>query len=133
MSQSATGYRAFPERFPHPARAKRYTAEEFASLEKQEVQRADGFCEGHESTTIWYADRCYIVEVRFVAHPPAYIESTCTVTPTFGMDMVDGNLAQDAEEFVLQQVLARPTQRLMHHGLSGIPAMDYLKLHGFAK
>ena len=133
MSQSTTGHRAFPERFPHPARAKRFTPEEFSALEKQRMQSVAGCCKGHESTTIWYADRCYIVEVRFAAHPPVYIQSICTFTPTMGMDMIDGNLAQDAEEFVLQQVLARPTQRLMHHGLSGIPAMDYLKLHGFAK
>ena len=97
------------------------------------MQKVSGSCKGHKGTTIWYAERSYVVEIHFDVHPSVYIQSICTVTPTMGMDMIDGNLAQDAEEFVLQQVLARPTQRLMHHGLSGIPALDYLKLHGFAK
>jgi len=78
-----------------------------------------------------YADRYYVVEIRFVDHAPVYIQSTCTVTPTMGMDMIDDNLARDVEEFVLQQILARPTQRLMHYDLSGIPALECLELHGF--
>ena len=133
MSQQTAGYRSFPEKFPHPARARRYSAAEFSALEKQEMQTAPGCCKGHESTTIWYTGHSYVVEVQFSAHAPSYIESICTFTPTMGMDMIDGNLAQDAEEFVLQQVLSRPTQRLMHYGLSGIPALEYLKLRGFAK
>jgi hypothetical protein len=112
-----TGYRAFPETFPHPARARRFTAEEFAAKQKQKMQAAPSVCAGHEGTTIWYvagtpAERFYIVEIRFSAHPPVYLQSICTFTPTMGMDRIDGELAQDAEELVMQEVLGRQTQRL---------------------
>jgi hypothetical protein len=133
------GYRAFPEMFPHPARARRFTAEEFAAKQKQKMQAAPSVCAGHESTTIWYvagtpAERFYIVEIRFSAHPPVYIQSICTFTPTMGMDRVDGELAQDAEEIVMQEVLGRQTRRLEAFPPSAdIPSTPYLRNRGFAK
>jgi hypothetical protein len=134
-----TGFRAFPKTFPHPARARRFTADEFAALPKQKLQAAPSSCSGHDSTTVWYvagtpAERFYIIEIRFSAHPPVYIQSICTFTPTMGMDMVDGSLAQDAEELVLQEVLGHQTRRLDAFQLSAdIESMPYLRSRGFVK
>jgi hypothetical protein len=134
-----TGCRAFPQAFPHPARARRFNAEEFAALPKQKLQTAPSSCSGHESTTVWYvagtpADRFYVVEVRFSQHPPVCIQSICTFTPTMGMDMVDGALAQDAEELVLQEVLGQQTHRLdLFPPTTDIPSLPYLRSRGFAK
>jgi hypothetical protein len=139
MSTQKTGYRSFPDTFPHPARVRRFTAEEFAAKPKQKMQAAPSACVGHESTTIWYvagtpAERFYIVEVCFSKHPPVYIQSLCTFTPTMGMDRVDGELAQDAEELILQEVLGRQTRRLDAFPPSAdIPALPYLRSRGFIK
>ena len=133
------GSRAFPETFPHPARARRFTAEEFAAKPKEKMQVAPSACAGHESTTIWYvagtpAERFYIIEIRFSTHSPVYIQSICTFTPTMDMDRVDGELAQDAEELVMQEVLGRQTRRLEAFPPSAdIPSMPYLQSRGFVK
>ena len=129
-----TAYRAFPKTFPHPAKAKRFTAEEFAALSKQKLQAAPSACQGHEGTTIWHSDKFYVVEVCFTSHPPIYVQSICSFTPTMGMDMIDGALAQDIEEFILYEVLGRPTHRLDGFQPSeDIPTLAYLQSRGFAK
>ena len=130
-----TGSRAFPKFIVHPARARRYTPDEFTSTQKSKMQNAPSSCPGHVGTTIWYVERQgYIVEVRFDSHPPVYIHSICTFTPTFGMDMIDGAFAQDAEEFVLHEVLGFQTQRLSAFPPSAdIPIEQYLRARGFTK
>jgi len=134
-----TGFRTFPKTFPHPARARRFTGEEFAVLSKQKLQAAPSSCSGHDSTTIWYVagtpvERFYVLEIRFSAHPSIYIQSICTFTPTMGMDMVDGALAQDIEELVLQEVLGRQTHRLdVFSPLADIESMPYLRSRGFVE
>lgn len=129
------GSRAFPRTIVHPARARRYTSEEFAAIKKSKMQDAPSSCPGHPGTTIWYVEpKGYIVEVRFDSHPPVYVHSICTFTPTFGMDMVDGAFAQDAEEFVLHEVLDFKTQRLSAFPPSAdIPIEQYLRARGFIK
>ena len=73
-------------------------------------QTAPASCPGHESTSGLVcrrharSERFYVIEIRFSQHPPVHIQSICTFTPTMGMDRVDGELAQDAEELVLQEV-----------------------------
>lgn len=137
-ARAKTGYRAFPPTFPHPARARRFTAEEFAALPKQKLQTAPASCPGHASTSVWYvagtpAERFYVIEICFSQHPPVHIQSICTFTPTMGMDRVDGELAQDAEELVLQEVLGVQSRRLAQFPASAdIPAMPYLQSRGFA-
>ena len=128
------GFRSFPTTLTHPAKAKRFSAEDFAALPKQKLQTAPSTCPGHDSTTIWYSDRFYIVEIRFTSHPTIYIQSACTFTPTMGMDMIDGALAQDAEEFILQEVLGRKTNGLeAFPPTADITTMVYLQSKGFTK
>ena len=51
-----------------------------------------------------------------------------------GMDMVDGALAQDIEELVLQEVLGRQTHRLdVFSPLADIESMPYLRSRGFVE
>jgi hypothetical protein len=135
MSAQKTGHRAFPKIFPHPARARRFTADEFEAISKTKLQAAPSSCPGHESTTVWHAEAFgYIIEIRFTKHSPIYIQSICTFTPTMGMDRIDGELAQDAEEFILHEVLGFNTTRLNAFSPStDIPAMEYLRSKGFIK
>jgi hypothetical protein len=136
VSTPQTVYRAFPETSPHPARSRRYTAEEFSATPKQKVQVAPPSYAGHHSTTIWYVEqpRCYIVEVSFTIRSPVYIQSIFTFTPTMGMDRVDGELAQDAEECILHETLGFETHRLdAYPPTSVIPAIPYLRSKGFVK
>ncbi|HZF01948.1 MAG TPA: hypothetical protein VE344_08640 [Methylomirabilota bacterium] len=135
MSAQKIGYRAFPKTFPHPTRARRFTADEFEAVSKTKLQTAPSNCPGHESTTVWYAEVFgYIIEIRFTEHPPVYIQSICTFTPTMGMDRIDGELAQDVEEFVLQDVLGIKTKRLdAFPSWKDIPSTEYLRSKGFLK
>jgi hypothetical protein len=130
-----TGYRAFPQSIIHPSRAHRYAREEFAAVQKTRMQDAPSVCPGHAGTTVWYVERQgYIVEVRFDSHSPVYIHSICTFTPTFGMDRIDGEFAQDVEEFVLQEVLGFQSKRLSTFDpASDIPVDKYLRAKGFTK
>jgi hypothetical protein len=130
-----TGYRAFPPSIQHPSRARRYTASEFAAIRRTKMQDAPPSCPGHAGTTVWYVEReGYIIEVRFDSHPPVYAHSICTFTPTFGMDRIDGEFAQDVEEFVLYEVLGFQSQRLAAFpSSSDIPIEQYLRARGVAK
>lgn len=127
-----TGYRAFPPSIVHPTRARRFTPAEFAAIQKIKMQDAPSSCPGHAGTTVWYVERDgYIIEVRFDSHSPVYINSICTFTPTFGMDRIDGEFAQDAEEFVLHEVLDFQSQRLAAFPASAdIPTDQYLRTRG---
>jgi hypothetical protein len=130
-----TGYRAFPPTIVHPSRARRFTSSEFAAIQKTKMQDAPSSCPGHAGTTVWYVEReGYIIEIRFDAHSPVYIHSICTFTPTFGMDRIDGEFAQDVEEYVLHEVLGFQGQRLAAFPPSvDIPIEQYLRARGITK
>ena len=130
------GYRAFPATVAHPSRARRYTSDEFARIEKkQKMQDAPSACKGHAGTTVWYIEGAgYIIEIRFDSHPTIYSHSICTFTPTFGMDRVDGEFAQDVEEFILSEILSVKSRRLEIYGTSNEISIDqYLRAKGFIK
>jgi len=129
-----TGYRAFPPFVEHPSKARRFETEEFLSMTKAKLEEAPAVCAGHAGTIIWYAEQLgYVVEIRFVAAEPVYISSGCTFTPSAGMDRIDGELAQDAEEHVLHQVLGYNGTRLAIYPDSGnLPIEAYLRARGYA-
>ena len=84
---------------------------------------------------MWYAESVgYILEVVFSSHPPVNIHSICTFTPTFGMDGIDGEFAQDTEDYVLHEVLGYPRDRIASLPESDeIPIEPYLRRKGFLK
>jgi hypothetical protein len=135
MTDASTGYRAFPETIINPSHARRFSAEEFASLQKLKLQDAPAACAGHAGTSIWYVGQTgYIVEVRFDSREPVYIHSICTFTPTAGMDKIDGEFAQDAEEYVLRELVGFPTERLaVYRNLPHVPMADYLRQRGILR
>lgn len=60
-----------------------------------------------------------------------YKHSICTFTPTFGMDRIDGEFAQDVEEFVLNEVLDFQSHRMeLFQIASEIPVGLYLRARG---
>ena len=97
------------------------------------MQTAPPSCPGHTGTTVWYVERAgYIIELSFDAHPSVYAHSICTFTPTLGMDRLDGEFAQDVEDFILQEVLGveRPRLAVFPPG-SDVPIKPYLRARGF--
>jgi len=133
-STGSTGYRAFPEFIAHPAQARRFTPEEFASTHKTKVQDAPSACAGHAGTVIWYVEAIgYILEIRFDSHPSTYVHSICTFSPRFGMDMIDGEFAQDVEAWALREILGYESPRLATLPAGEIPIEQYLRLRGYAK
>ena len=135
MNNSSTGYRAFPQFIPHPSRARRFSPAEFASVTKSKLQDVPSSCPGHAGTTVWYVEKLgYILEVRFDSHPPVYIHSICTFTPTHGMDMIDGEFAQDAEDYALHEVLGYESRRLSAFTADAdVPTEEYLRIRGYIK
>jgi hypothetical protein len=127
MNDHSTGYRAFPEFITHPAHARRFTPEEF-------VQDAPSACAGHAGTVIWYVEAMsYILEIRFDSHRSAYVHSICTFTPRFGMDVIDGEFAQDVEAWALREMLGYESPRLETLPAGEIHIQQYLRLRGYAK
>jgi hypothetical protein len=135
MADASTRYRAFPETIINPSFARRFSAEEFASLQKVKLQDAPSACARHAGTTIWYVEQMgYIVEIHFDSRDPVYIHSICTFTPTMGMDKIDGEFAQDAEEYILHESLGFPTELLAVYGdLPAVPIADYLRRRGIIR
>ena len=135
MKKPSAGYRAFPWSIAHPSRARRFSSEEFATISKKKLQDSPSVCTGHAGTTVWYEEQLgYIIEIRFEFHPSVYIQSLSTVTPTFGMDMIDGEFAQDAEEYVLHEVLGYQGQRVsVFTADADIPTDQYLRMRGYIK
>jgi hypothetical protein len=82
-------------------------------MKKQKMGEGESLHPGHTGTTVWYTDSDgYILEMRFTDRPDLCVKSPCTFTPTFGLDAVDGQVAQDVEEYVLFKLLGRPCPRL---------------------
>lgn len=134
MANPSMGYRSLPM-IPNPANAKHVSPDEFDALEKQEIDKAPSMCDGHSGTTVWYAgQRGYVVEVRLVNHEPIRVESICTFTPTFGMDRIDGMIAQDVEEYILSKELGRPTNCLDVYGSNeSVDPIGYLHARGLTQ
>lgn len=133
MNEIVEGYRAFPETIQHPRKATVLSSVQFQSLEKSQMQSAGSVCPGHLGTVAWYVSdpRKYIVDVHLEPDRHVYVESICTITPSFGMDAVDGMFVQDIEEFVLAQNLGFETSRLVVYGDEpDIPVTDYLNDRG---
>lgn len=127
------GYRAFPETITNPSHARRYSPEEFVSLQKVKLLDTPSVCAGHSGTAMWYVEQIgYIVEIRFDSREPVYIHSICTYAPTMGIDEFDGQFAQDVEEYILHEMLGFPSERLAVYGDSvQVPITDYLRQRGY--
>ena len=52
------------------------------------------------------------LEILFDNKSTLYFKSICTFTLTFWIDQIDGNFAQDIEEYCLFRELGRETERL---------------------
>ena len=126
------GYRAFPSEIINPKKVEYISKEDFDKISKQQMQEAPSVCAGHKGTTIWYIENeGFIIQVQFDNKPDVYAPSICTVTPTFGMDMIDGMFAQDIEECILYRELGRPTDRLDIFNEEDSVSMDtYLRDRG---
>ena len=135
MSETKTGYRAFPPEIGHPAKATYFTLDEFDRIHKQQLEQAPPACPGHAGTVVWYAkEKGYIVQIKLDGKPDVFAASICTFTPTHGMDQIDGIFAQDIEEFILHRDLNQPTSRLdVFNGRDAVPVEEYLRNRGVMK
>lgn len=135
MAQSKTGFRAFPPTIENPRKAEILTHAAFTNLLTTKMQDAPSSCPGHKGTTVWYAGtNGYVIQVKFEGKPDIFARSVCTFTPTFGMDRIDGEFAQDVEEYLLQRELGLKTTRLeVFRNKETIPVEDYLRARGVIK
>lgn len=129
-----TGYRSFP-RFPNPKSLRRLSREEFDSLQKSELQRSAGIATGHTGSVVWYIARgeggYFVLQVDLECRPAVFVETICTVTPTWGIDAVDGMLIEDAEHLVLREALGVATVRLDVYGEAAeVDPIEYLRTRG---
>lgn len=77
------------------------------------MQEAPSLYKGHQGTTIWYSGReGYILQIKLENKPTILVRSICTFTPSMGMDRIDGEFAQDIEEYFLNKELGYESQRL---------------------
>jgi len=131
-ANTVQGYRAFPAEVAHPSRATFITPEQFAAMKMEKIQEAPSLWQGHRRTIIWYSDKDgYVVQIQLTGRPDIFVRSACTFTPKMGMDMFDGMLAQDIEEYVLLKELGRPTTRLdVFNNQPAIGIRDYLHARG---
>lgn len=131
------GYRAFPKYLKSPAQSKRLSEQEFNNIsDKKFMSEVKGACDGHKKTIVYFSKsvRTYILEIQFDSKPTIYVLSLCTFTPTMGMDMIDGEFAQDAEEYVLSKELGMRSKRLEIYGdKNEIETNDYLTKRGYLK
>jgi len=122
-------YRDFPAVIKSPITNQVISREEYEKMGKSKMQEAPSVLPGHKSTTIWYAGKeGYLVQIVFDEKPDVYVRTICTIIPEFGMDSFDGMLAQDAEEFILHNVLGYETERLKVFGdREEVDIQTYLK------
>lgn len=131
-----SGYRTLPSYFNHPRTYARLSQEDFSTLQKTQMETAPPVCLGHLGTTIWYSEsggiRRFIVQIDLQNHGPVYVVTPCTFIPTFGMDQVDGMLAQDAEEWVLDRELGYRCDRFgIFEDADSVDTLTYLRARGF--
>jgi hypothetical protein len=130
-------YRAFP-RFKHPRGYRRLDSAEFERLKKNEIHTGGSLFAGHVATTLWCAgpeDALeYVVHVKLEGRPDVYVVTPCSHAPTWGVDVVDGSLAEDAEHLVLREQLGFKTDRLDVFGdADDVDPIEYLKERGFLR
>ncbi len=129
---SRIAHRDFPPYFLHPRANEQLTAEAFEAIPTREMEQHESIGLGHVLTKVHLAqapaERRFILEVvlnkgRF------FIESLCTYTPAMGMDLLDGNLVLDAEEWILIQELKMKPRRLglIFGANDRIPTKEYIQ------
>ncbi len=128
--------RNFPQNFDHPRYYNQLSRAEFDALSKRQMEEHGGICLGHKKTVVHFAgagaERRFIVEV-ITKVGSFYIESPCTYTPGMGLDALDGNLANDAEAWLLCQNLGLRSKRLetIFGVKDHIYYEDYIKIVSF--
>ena len=130
-------YRAF-SRFQHPREYRRLNAAEFASLTKNEIHTGAPLCSGHTATTLWCTGPDdaleYVVQVKLEGRADVNVVTPCSHAPTWGIDVVDGFLAEDAEHLVLQERLGFKTNRLAIFGdAADVDPIVYLRDRGLLR
>ena len=135
MAETKTGYRAFPPTIDHPSKAEVLSETEFKNLNATKMQEAPPLCPGHEGTTVWYAGtNGYVIQIKINGKKDIYARSICTFTPTMGMDKIDGEFAQDVEEYHIQKELGFQSTRLdAFNGKDSLGIEDYLNTRGVLK
>jgi hypothetical protein len=135
MAEPKTGFRAFPPFIDHPKKAEHLTQAAFTNLNSTKMQDAPSSCPGHIGTTVWYSGtNGYVIQVKLEGKPDVYARSICTFTPTLGMDRIDGEFAQDVEEYLLQKQLGfKSTRLVIFDGKESLPIEEYLRERGFIK
>lgn len=133
MSNSGTfAPRDLPPCFLHPKHSHQPNREEFEKAGPRPMDKRESLCPGHRETIIHLAGsgnaRRFIVEV-ILESGSCYIESPCTFTPAMGMDVLDGHLAYDAEEWLLVQCLRVLPRRLpyIYGSEDRLSADNYIK------
>ena len=117
---------------------RRLSPQEFEGLNKNDLHTGSSLCAGHVGSTLWSASSGealeYIVQVKLEDRPDVHVVTPCSYTPTWGVDVVDGCLAEDAEHFVLHEQLGFGTNRLTVFANSDdVDPMVYLKERGFLR
>ena len=135
MSEQKLGYRAFPKYISNPYKAKIISEGEFNKLDKIKMKEAASICDGHKKTIVWYSETAltYILEIQFNDKPTIYAFSICTFTPNaaIGMDRVDGEFAQDVEEYIISKELNFVFSRLnIFEGKDKVDIGEYFKKRG---
>jgi hypothetical protein len=130
-------YRAFP-RFQNPRAYRRLDPAGFESLTKNQIHTGASLCAGHVASTLWCAGPDdsleYVVQVKLEGRPDVCVVTPCSHAPTWGVDVVDGFLAEDAEHLVLHEQLGFETNRLTVFGdADDVDPIVYLKERGFLR
>jgi hypothetical protein len=117
---------------------RRLSPEEFERLNKNDLHTGSSLCAGHLGSTIWCAQSGdaleYIVQVKLEEKPDVHVVTPCSYAPAWGVDVVDGWLAEDAEHLVLQEQLGFRTNRLaVFVNSDDVDPIVYLKERGFLR
>lgn len=110
--------RDLPPYIRHPSHYDQPTGEDSLRLDKRFIEAYPSRCSGHVGTRVHYHSdgeglRRYLVEVELQSGV-YWIEAPCTYLPAMGMDLLDGHLVLDAEEWVLVQRLRLKPRRLAY-------------------
>lgn len=110
--------RDLPPYFLHPRYHDQLDDRQVESLQLTYIEEYPGRCRGHLGTKVHLQSlgdgkSQYLVEVSLDTGK-VHLEVPCTYLPAMGMDLVDGNLVLDAEEWVLVQKLGLKPRRLKY-------------------
>ncbi|MBP6185175.1 MAG: hypothetical protein KA479_09560 [Saprospiraceae bacterium] len=114
-NRSTVTHRDFPPYFLHPRHNDQLDPDKATTLPSRFIEAYESKCNGHILTQVHLVTdaehRRYLVEVQLETGT-FWIEAPCTYMPVLGMDIVDGNLVLDAEEWILVQQLRLKSRRL---------------------